>query len=152
MQQRSAVKILPSPEGTASTLVVRLSNPMRSYFSSCHGLVRPGLPRDCLVLRLKNHQTPRTLPQYVKVRTSPSTRSQHRLVAEISTPDLRKPFRDRDSDIFFAEIWSDPGCIKVRFLTFGQIPGKRNFRSQRRKVGLRTEARFGQAGSTAHLP
>ena len=38
-----------------------------------------------------------------------------RLVAEISTPDLRKPFRDRDSEIFFAEIWSDPGRIKVGF-------------------------------------
>ena len=45
------------------------------------------------------------------------------LVAEISTPDVRKPFRDRDSEIFFAEIWSDPGCIKVHFLRFGQILG-----------------------------
>ena len=37
------------------------------------------------------------------------------LVAVISTPDLRKLFRDRDSEIFFAVIWSDPGCIKCGF-------------------------------------
>ena len=124
IQQRSAVNILPSPQGTASTLVVRLSKPMRGYFSSCHRLARPGLPRDCLVLRLQKHQTPRTLPSYVKVRTSPRRDLSTRLVAEISTPDFRKPFRDRDSEIFFAEIRSDPGCMKVRFLRFGQIPGK----------------------------
>ena len=61
------------------------------------------------------------------------------LGAGISTPDSRKPFRDRDSGIFFAEIWSDPGCIKVGFLRFGQIRGQQNFRSQCIKVGLTHE-------------
>ena len=72
----------------------------------------------------------------VRQGTSPSTRYQIPAGGRYLAPDLRKPFRERDSGIFFAEIWSDPGCIKVRFLRFGQIPGKKKFRSQRIKVGL----------------
>ena len=55
----------------------------------------------------------------------PQRDSSTRPGAGISTPDFRKPFRDRDSGIFFAEIWSDPGCIKVGFLRFGQIRGQK---------------------------
>ena len=45
----------------------------------------------------------------------PQKNIRSQLGADISTPDVRKPFRDRDSGIFFAEIWSDPGCIKCGF-------------------------------------
>ena len=47
-------KIQPSPQGTASTLVVRLSNPMRSYFSSCHGLHALGCHETVLCCGCKN--------------------------------------------------------------------------------------------------
>ena len=100
-QQHSALKkIRPSPQGKASTLVVRLSNPVRSCFSSCKGRTRPGLPRDRLLLRLQNikrlvlyHSTSR----YVR-HPHPDIGSQ--LGADISTPDLRKPFRERETGIF----------------------------------------------------
>ena len=81
-------EILPSPQGMASTLVGRLSNPaVRSCFSSFHGRAVPGLSRDCHLMQLQ---------EYVKRLELDDPRSDFRFQAcpRISSPDSRKAFRD----------------------------------------------------------